>query len=79
VVKKKKSVSKKNNKNSFNRNILIGVVVLVILFTFAYYGGGYERVDNTGGLNQVSGQWDLGYLTDMMEGIAETFSVGEPS
>lgn len=39
----------------------MGVVVLVILFTFAYYAGGYERVDNTGGLNQISG-WGLGFL-----------------
>jgi hypothetical protein len=81
VVKKKKSVSRgkkvSKSRNNFNRNLLIGVVVLVLLFTFAYYGGGYERVDRTGGLNQVSGSFDLGFFTDMADGMADVFFVDE--
>ncbi len=51
MAKKKKSVKKSN----FERNIILWILVVVLLFAFAYYAGGYERVDDTGGLNQVSG------------------------
>ena len=43
----KKKINKKRV-NSYNRNILVGIFIIVLLFIFAYYFGEYDGRDGEG-------------------------------
>lgn len=65
MVKKKKSVD--NSK----RNLLVGVVVLVVLFTFAYYAGGYGDVSRESGLGSGGIFGESDYDRGSAAGVAD--------
>lgn len=65
-------VKKKKNSNE-KRNIIIGIIVLAILFTFAYYAGGYQDVNREDALNTegINFNYYIGYLIDMALSLAD--------
>ena len=76
MVKKKKSVKKRNGDNSFNRNLIIGVVVLVVVFLLLVNFTGYDQEDGLGTVDPFTGLFDsmLGFAAPGMEGAPCTMN-----
>lgn len=41
-------MKKRKKKNNSNRNIILGILAIILLFIFAYYSGGYNQVNEEG-------------------------------